>query len=199
MNVIYHELLPTGIASMCVSLLVSLYYNTIIAWVLWYFFNSFQDPLPWSQCPINANRTGITAPSYSNIRGYSVYIHGHGTHQMQLSSKCSFIFVGQSKPLSAKIRHTIFCTYASFWVQAYGSKFTYRKHGYIDRAGFRMWEELPCGLFLVQENPGHNCNHRGIRRAALVDGAVSNFGVGRALCLLSSWNRDHWQGIIIHE
>ncbi len=43
---------------MCVSFLVSLYYNTIIAWVMWYFFNSFQDPLPWSQCPINANRTG---------------------------------------------------------------------------------------------------------------------------------------------
>lgn len=49
----------TGIASMCVSFLVSLYYNTIIAWVMWYFFNSFQDPLPWSQCPINENRTGI--------------------------------------------------------------------------------------------------------------------------------------------
>ncbi len=43
---------------MCVSFLVSLYYNTIIAWVMWYFFNSFQDPLPWSQCPINDNRTG---------------------------------------------------------------------------------------------------------------------------------------------
>ncbi|KAK6490479.1 sodium-dependent neutral amino acid transporter B(0)AT1-like [Huso huso] len=47
-----------GIASMCVSFLVSLYYNTIIAWVMWYFFNSFQDPLPWSQCPLNDNRTG---------------------------------------------------------------------------------------------------------------------------------------------
>lgn len=43
---------------MFVSFLVSLYYNTIIAWVMWYFFNSFQDPLPWSQCPVNANNTG---------------------------------------------------------------------------------------------------------------------------------------------
>ncbi|XP_056331939.1 solute carrier family 6 member 19b [Danio aesculapii] len=51
-------MLGVGIASMCVSFLVSLYYNTIIAWVMWYFFNSFQDPLPWSQCPINENRTG---------------------------------------------------------------------------------------------------------------------------------------------
>ena len=43
---------------MCVSLLISLYYNTIIAWILWYLFNSFQDPLPWSQCPLNSNATG---------------------------------------------------------------------------------------------------------------------------------------------
>lgn len=44
---------------MCVSFLVSLYYNTIIAWVMWYFFNSFQEPLPWSTCPLTDNRTGM--------------------------------------------------------------------------------------------------------------------------------------------
>lgn len=44
---------------MFVSFLVGLYYNTIIAWVMWYFFNSFQEPLPWNSCPINENRTGI--------------------------------------------------------------------------------------------------------------------------------------------
>lgn len=48
---------------MCVSLTISLYYNTIIAWILWYFFNSFQDPLPWSQCPMNANSTGKATTS----------------------------------------------------------------------------------------------------------------------------------------
>ncbi|XP_045421642.1 LOW QUALITY PROTEIN: sodium-dependent neutral amino acid transporter B(0)AT1 [Lemur catta] len=47
-----------GVASMFVSFIVGLYYNTIIAWVMWYFFNSFQDPLPWSQCPVNENQTG---------------------------------------------------------------------------------------------------------------------------------------------
>uniref|UniRef100_A0A7M4F7X2 Transporter n=1 Tax=Crocodylus porosus TaxID=8502 RepID=A0A7M4F7X2_CROPO len=46
-----------GIASMVVSFVVGLYYNTILCWVLWYFFNSFQDPLPWSTCPLNENRT----------------------------------------------------------------------------------------------------------------------------------------------
>ncbi|KAK5855342.1 hypothetical protein PBY51_005447 [Eleginops maclovinus] len=47
-----------GIASMIVSFLVSIFYNTILAWVLWYFFHSFQNPLPWSQCPLNDNLTG---------------------------------------------------------------------------------------------------------------------------------------------
>ncbi|KAG7324697.1 hypothetical protein KOW79_012713 [Hemibagrus wyckioides] len=50
-----------GIASMLVSCMVGMYYNTIIAWVMWYFFNSFQDPLPWSQCPINENRTDVVS------------------------------------------------------------------------------------------------------------------------------------------
>uniref|UniRef100_A0A667X069 Transporter n=1 Tax=Myripristis murdjan TaxID=586833 RepID=A0A667X069_9TELE len=48
-----------GIASMLVSFLVGMYYNTIMAWIMWYLYNSFQDPLPWSQCPLNANRTGL--------------------------------------------------------------------------------------------------------------------------------------------
>ncbi|XP_038626295.1 sodium-dependent neutral amino acid transporter B(0)AT1 [Tachyglossus aculeatus] len=55
---IHPTLKGVGIASMCVSFIVGLYYNTIIAWVMWYFFNSFQEPLPWSTCPLNDNRTG---------------------------------------------------------------------------------------------------------------------------------------------
>ncbi|XP_073533027.1 inactive sodium-dependent neutral amino acid transporter B(0)AT3 [Phyllobates terribilis] len=47
-----------GIVSLLVSFLVGVYYNTIIGWILWYFFNSFQDPLPWSYCPTNFNKTG---------------------------------------------------------------------------------------------------------------------------------------------
>ncbi|KAI4818444.1 hypothetical protein KUCAC02_011785 [Chaenocephalus aceratus] len=48
-----------GIASMLVSLLIGLYYNTLIAWIMWYLFNSFQSPLPWTQCPLNINGTGF--------------------------------------------------------------------------------------------------------------------------------------------
>ncbi|XP_066440783.1 sodium-dependent neutral amino acid transporter B(0)AT3-like [Eleutherodactylus coqui] len=47
-----------GIVSLLVSFLVGVYYNTVIAWILWYFFNSFQDPLPWSYCHTNLNITG---------------------------------------------------------------------------------------------------------------------------------------------
>ncbi|XP_071372144.1 solute carrier family 6 member 19b [Centroberyx affinis] len=60
-STIHPYLTGIGIASMCVSLMISLYYNTIIAWILWYFFNSFQESLPWSQCPLNASLTGLVS------------------------------------------------------------------------------------------------------------------------------------------
>ncbi|XP_031442372.1 sodium-dependent neutral amino acid transporter B(0)AT1-like [Clupea harengus] len=58
---IHPYLTGVGIASMMVSFLVSLYYNTILSWVIWYLFNSFQSPLPWSQCPLNENRTALVS------------------------------------------------------------------------------------------------------------------------------------------
>ncbi|XP_015345925.1 inactive sodium-dependent neutral amino acid transporter B(0)AT3 isoform X1 [Marmota marmota marmota] len=48
-----------GLGCFTVNLLVSLYYNTVLVWVLWYFLNSFQHPLPWSSCPPDLNRTGL--------------------------------------------------------------------------------------------------------------------------------------------
>ncbi|KAI5207920.1 sodium- and chloride-dependent transporter XTRP3 [Manis pentadactyla] len=47
-----------GVASVVVSFFLSMYYNIINAWAFWYLFHSFQDPLPWSVCPLNSNRTG---------------------------------------------------------------------------------------------------------------------------------------------
>ncbi|KAM4689470.1 sodium-dependent neutral amino acid transporter B(0)AT3-like isoform 2-T2 [Discoglossus pictus] len=57
-NTISPYLGGVGICSLIVSFLVGVYYNTILAWVLWYFFNCFQNPLPWSICPSNDNQTG---------------------------------------------------------------------------------------------------------------------------------------------
>ncbi|KAF3834410.1 hypothetical protein F7725_025614 [Dissostichus mawsoni] len=50
-----------GVASLAVSFLVGLFYNMILAWILWYFFHSFQSPLPWRDCPINLNHTGYVS------------------------------------------------------------------------------------------------------------------------------------------
>ncbi|XP_031709027.1 sodium-dependent neutral amino acid transporter B(0)AT3-like [Anarrhichthys ocellatus] len=50
-----------GVASLAVSFLVGLFYNMILAWVLWYFFHSFQSPLPWRDCPLNLNHTGYVS------------------------------------------------------------------------------------------------------------------------------------------
>uniref|UniRef100_A0A3Q1G9V4 Transporter n=1 Tax=Acanthochromis polyacanthus TaxID=80966 RepID=A0A3Q1G9V4_9TELE len=60
-SAIHPYLAGIGITSMSISLIVGVYYNTIIAWIMWYFFNSFQDPLPWSQCPMNASLTGFVS------------------------------------------------------------------------------------------------------------------------------------------
>lgn len=51
---VWQKFLPNftgvGIASVFVIVYISLYYNVIISWVIFYFFNSFQDPLPWAKC-----------------------------------------------------------------------------------------------------------------------------------------------------
>ncbi|VFV41085.1 sodium-dependent neutral amino acid [Lynx pardinus] len=50
-----------GLGCLTVCFLVSLYYNIVLTWVLWYFLNSFQNPLPWGSCPLDLNRTGFEA------------------------------------------------------------------------------------------------------------------------------------------
>ncbi|XP_034831380.1 sodium-dependent neutral amino acid transporter B(0)AT3 [Maniola hyperantus] len=52
---VWHQVSPylggIGISSAVVSFNVALYYNSIIAWCLFYFVQSFQAELPWSECP----------------------------------------------------------------------------------------------------------------------------------------------------
>lgn len=52
---VWHQVSPylggIGISSAIVSYIVALYYNTIIAWCLIYFLHSFENPLPWAECP----------------------------------------------------------------------------------------------------------------------------------------------------
>ena len=43
-------LLGIGYASIAVLVWISIYYNVILAWILFYLFASFQSTLPWSHC-----------------------------------------------------------------------------------------------------------------------------------------------------
>uniref|UniRef100_A0ABI7X6I5 Transporter n=1 Tax=Felis catus TaxID=9685 RepID=A0ABI7X6I5_FELCA len=60
-NYISPKLGGIGFASCVVCFFVALYYNVIIGWSLFYFSQSFQQPLPWDQCPLvkNASHTFV--------------------------------------------------------------------------------------------------------------------------------------------
>ncbi|KAJ8342313.1 hypothetical protein SKAU_G00322410 [Synaphobranchus kaupii] len=63
-----------GIGMLCVSILVSLYYNVIIAWTFYYLGSSFQSPLPWSCEAISNSRLcgqNITTVNGSSVRTLS--------------------------------------------------------------------------------------------------------------------------------
>ncbi|CAK8695812.1 unnamed protein product [Clavelina lepadiformis] len=62
-----------GICSLFVSFLVGMYYNTIIAWCLYYLCNSFQDPLPWKSCPVVNGTSYITECQKSSSSEYFWY------------------------------------------------------------------------------------------------------------------------------
>ncbi|XP_030639892.1 sodium-dependent neutral amino acid transporter SLC6A17 [Chanos chanos] len=54
-NYVYPRLGGIGVSSLMVCGFVGLYYNVIIGWSIFYFFQSFQYPLPWSECPVRRN------------------------------------------------------------------------------------------------------------------------------------------------
>ncbi|XP_078339174.1 sodium- and chloride-dependent glycine transporter 1-like isoform X3 [Crassostrea virginica] len=51
-----------GIASVCVSAFIGLYYNVIIGYCFYYFFASMSDPLPWAE-ELSVNATNTTGSS----------------------------------------------------------------------------------------------------------------------------------------
>ncbi|XP_067910411.1 sodium- and chloride-dependent transporter XTRP3A-like [Heterodontus francisci] len=52
-------LVGVGAGSLIISFLVCVYYNAIVSWSIWYLFHSFENPLPWANCPLNSNGTEI--------------------------------------------------------------------------------------------------------------------------------------------
>uniref|UniRef100_A0AAQ5Y515 Transporter n=1 Tax=Amphiprion ocellaris TaxID=80972 RepID=A0AAQ5Y515_AMPOC len=65
-----------GIGMLCVSTLVCLYYNVIIAWTFYYLGSSFQSPLPWS-CDAVANLALLYSCVTDSILCITSYWCGH--------------------------------------------------------------------------------------------------------------------------
>ncbi|XP_047204717.1 sodium- and chloride-dependent neutral and basic amino acid transporter B(0+) [Girardinichthys multiradiatus] len=59
-----------GIGMVMVTLMISIYYNVIIAYSLYYMFASMQFPLPWSSCPNQTDTNCSDTPIvYCNVSG----------------------------------------------------------------------------------------------------------------------------------
>ncbi|XP_061608352.1 sodium-dependent proline transporter isoform X2 [Phyllopteryx taeniolatus] len=61
-----------GIGMVCVAVLVSLYYNVIIAWTFYYLGSSFQSPLPWS-CDALANAAICNSSSGESLSPSEIF------------------------------------------------------------------------------------------------------------------------------
>ena len=50
-----------GLTSIIVTVYISIYYNVIISWILFFLVNSFADPLHWAKCDNYTVTTNVTA------------------------------------------------------------------------------------------------------------------------------------------
>lgn len=73
-NYISPRLGGIGFASCVVCFFVALYYNVIIGWSLFYFSQSFQQPLPWNECPLVKSRNAtVVAPECEKSSATTYY------------------------------------------------------------------------------------------------------------------------------
>ncbi|EDO46588.1 predicted protein, partial [Nematostella vectensis] len=73
-NNIHPYLGGVGIASVVLSLLISIYYNVLLAWCFIYLFGAFQKELPYSSCPsINGKRVAGTEIPECTFAGRTQY------------------------------------------------------------------------------------------------------------------------------
>ena len=63
----YFKFRGLGVGMAVVSFTVGAYYTMVSGWALYYFFNSFQDPLPWSSCPIESTDYSFDNVTYTDI------------------------------------------------------------------------------------------------------------------------------------
>ncbi|XP_026202361.1 sodium- and chloride-dependent neutral and basic amino acid transporter B(0+) [Anabas testudineus] len=85
-----------GVAMVMVTLIVSVYYNVIIAYSLYYMFASFQFPLPWSGCFSWADSNCSNTPIVScNVSGVLV---ANWTHENSSCPSSDLITVPVQSP-----------------------------------------------------------------------------------------------------
>jgi len=87
---IWVEMLPAavgvGVAMVIISMIVAIYYNVIMAYCLFYLFNSFTSVLPWTVCD----------PQWSDER---CYVRGANTSSLRLEDQCVEDGIGGCKDL----------------------------------------------------------------------------------------------------
>ena len=58
-----------GYASIVISFVVSVYYNVIMTWALYYFYHAFKKDIPWVGCDHSWNTENCYVHNASNING----------------------------------------------------------------------------------------------------------------------------------
>ncbi|KAM7401916.1 hypothetical protein PAMP_017193 [Pampus punctatissimus] len=116
-----------GVAMVMVNLIVSIYYNVIIAYSLYYLFASFQSPLPWSSCLSWADSNCSDTPKvYCNVSGDLV------ANWTQLNITC---------PLSNIITISVQSPSEQYW-----DRVTLQRSSGLDETGPIVWHLALCLL-----------------------------------------------------
>ncbi|KAM9362239.1 sodium- and chloride-dependent neutral and basic amino acid transporter B(0+)-like [Symphorus nematophorus] len=117
-----------GLSVVMVNTLVSIYYNVIIAYSLYYMFASFQSPLPWSSCLSWADSNCSDTPTaYCNVSGVVV------TNWTQLENKTC--------PLSDMITVPVQSPSEQYW-----DRVVLQRSSGLDETGPVLWHLALCLL-----------------------------------------------------
>ena len=81
-NAFHKGFAGVGAAMVVVSIFVGVYYNMIVGWALYYFLQSFQDPLPWKACPVSTQNVACDSSIPNAQQSCSVSIESNLTRMV---------------------------------------------------------------------------------------------------------------------
>uniref|UniRef100_A0A8C3G8U3 Transporter n=1 Tax=Cyclopterus lumpus TaxID=8103 RepID=A0A8C3G8U3_CYCLU len=79
-----------GVATVVISFVFSTYYNVLMSWTLYYFFNSFGATLPWTSCNNTWNAVGNCSSGFPSNSTHLQYYNGD--HLLFVFSHFFFLF-----------------------------------------------------------------------------------------------------------